>query len=247
MAGFCDDRSAGSRREKALWPIGLEHAAKASHKRPMTPSRNSASPLTETLSSSQRKALAARAMRRCWTITGTMIAASGLLLAAACAPSRPAPAPAPAPAPTPAPAPAPAVTPQHSIADWADLPATPGTWTYRADGNVTRALFGTTQSGAQFTMACEKASRQIRLWRAGSPGSVAETGMTIATTSTTRTVPGAIQSGQIPQLVASLSPNDSLIDAIVFSRGHFAVGVTGMPLLVMPSWGEVARVAQDCR
>ena len=85
------------------------------------------------------------------------------------------------------------------------------------------------------------------MWRAGSPASVAETGMTIATTSTTRTVPGAIQSGQIPQLVASLSPNDSLIDAIVFSRGHFAVGVTGMPLLVMPSWGEVARVAQDCR
>lgn len=177
-----------------------------------------------------------------------MIAASGLFLAAACAPTRPAPAPAPAPAPEPTPTTTPApVTPQHSIANWADVPVTHGTWTYRSNGDVTRALFGTTESGAQFTMACEKGSRQIRVWRAGSPASAADTGMTIATTSATRTVPAAIQAGQIPQLVASLSPNDSLIDAIVFSRGHFAVGVTGLPLLVMPSWGEVARVAQDCR
>ncbi|QNE04003.1 hypothetical protein [Croceicoccus marinus] len=214
----------------------------------MTPTRKSSPAPVDTLSSAQRESLAAGAMRRCWAITGTMIAASGLFLAAACAPTRPAPAPVPAPAPTPAPTTTPApVTPQHSIANWADVPVTPGTWTYRADGDVTRALFGTTQGGAQFTMACEKGSRQIRLWRAGSPASAAQTGMTIATTSDTRTVPAAVQAGQMPQLVASLSPGDSLIDAIVFSRGHFAVGVSGLPLLVMPSWGEVARVAQDCR
>ncbi|MGE9295719.1 MAG: hypothetical protein ACQKBV_05470 [Puniceicoccales bacterium] len=216
---------------------------KASHKQTMTPSRNSLSPVSAVPETARRKAAAA-AMRRCWTLAGTMIAGTGLALTAACAPTPPPPVPAPSPAPTPAPAPTPV---QRTIADWQDAPVTPGTWAYRADGNVTRALFGTTQTGAQFTLACEKPSRQIRLWRAGSPANAAETGMTVATTSTTRTVPAAVQSGASPQLVASLSPNDSLVDAIVFSRGKFAVSVSGQTLLVMPSWAEVARVVQDCR
>lgn len=210
----------------------------------MTPRCNSRSTFAPLLSDAQRKAFAVDAMRRCWKFTGMLIAASALVLIPACAPPRPEPAPAPTPGPSPAAAPS---QPQQSIANWETAPTTPGTWTYRSDGNVTRALFGTTQSGTQFTMACEKANRQVRLWRAGTAASPADTNMTIATTSSTRTIPAAVQTGVAPQLAASLSPSDSIIDAMVFSRGRFAVAAKGLPLLVMPSWAEMARVAQDCR
>ena len=48
-------------------------------------------------------------------------------------------------------------------------------------------------------------------------------------------------------LTARLNPGDPVLDAMVFSRGRFAVEAPGTPLLVVPAWPEPARVIEDCR
>jgi hypothetical protein len=38
-----------------------------------------------------------------------------------------------------------------------------------------------------------------------------------------------------------------LLDAMVFSRGRFAISMPGSPALVVPAGTEVAHVVEDCR
>lgn len=45
----------------------------------------------------------------------------------------------------------------------------------------------------------------------------------------------------------ALRPNDPILDALAFSRGRFAIEVTGQPTLYLPSWPELSRVVEDCR
>ncbi|WP_299307044.1 hypothetical protein [uncultured Croceicoccus sp.] len=185
-----------------------------------------------------RRKQAARAMRRCWTMTGAAVLLTGLGLAA-CAPTVREPAPtAPAPAPSPVPAPLPPVAVPD---DWRDAPISAGEWTYRADANATRALFGS--DVADFVMACEPGNRQIKLWRM-TPDARATT-MTITTTSQTKML--TAQPAANGQVVATLAPHDPIIDAMIFSRGRFAVAAPGTRTLYMPTWAEIARVAEDCR
>jgi hypothetical protein len=69
--------------------------------------------------------------------------------------------------------------------------------------------------------------------------------LTFRTSTTART----LQARSGPSgLTALLPASDPLLDAIVFSRGRFAVeaGMT-MPPLVVPAWPEPARVLEDCR
>lgn len=144
-----------------------------------------------------------------------------------------APAPAPAPAPTPSPTPPP---PSPSFAgDWMDAPLTPGDWRYteRAatfaapDGSpllVLRCTGGTvaferagTSTAQSFVLRSETASRSLSPTSAGGWTS------------------------------ASLPAQDSLLDAIAFSKGRFAVENAGLPTLYIPSYPEVTRVIEDCR
>ena len=46
---------------------------------------------------------------------------------------------------------------------------------------------------------------------------------------------------------ASVPARDPLLDAMAFSRGRFAVEVSGGPTLVVPAYPEVTRVIEDCR
>jgi len=157
-------------------------------------------------------------------------------------PQPPAPRPAPAASPTPAPVQRPAqpVTPSSTIlAAWADASLSPGRWTYQPGrGAASRAWFGPANAPS-FQVACE-AGRSIAMTRTGAaPG-----GLTIRTSSTARTIPGAAG----PQgLRAQIPAGDPLLDAIAFSRGRFAVEAPGAPPLVIPAWPELARVVEDCR
>ena len=68
--------------------------------------------------------------------------------------------------------------------------------------------------------------------------------MTISTSTMTRPMvaePGAAS------LVAALVARDSLLDAIAFSRGRFAIEAEGLDPLYVPSWPEMSRVIEDCR
>ena len=158
----------------------------------------------------------------------------------ACVPQPVAPPAPPAPAPV-RPQPTPAAVPTSS--DWRDWPRTPGTWTYRRGAGGSLALFGPAGGDALLTLRCDRAGRQIILSRAGSvPGP-----LTIRTTSTTRTLAPRPTGATPPSVATALAANDSLLDAMGFSRGHFVVQQAGAPTLVVPAWAEIERVTEDCR
>jgi hypothetical protein len=161
--------------------------------------------------------------------SGRIAALAALLATASCVPKQEKPAPEPVaqrPAP-PAPAPAPPAAPPPAPG-WEDAALAPGDWTYRADSAGSEALYGA--GTPLFSVRCEASSRRVALSRPGAGEIV------VRTTSTERSLASA-----------PLAANDPLLDAIVFSRGRFAVEASGQARLVIPSWPEPARVIEDCR
>jgi hypothetical protein len=150
---------------------------------------------------------------------------------------------APPPPRTVAPTPAPAPRPAPIAADWRDWPYSPGTWVYRRDARGSIALFGPANADASLTLRCDTAARQVYLSRAGTT----PTPLTIRTSSMTRAVSVQPTGGTPPYVAAALMPNDSLLEAMGFSRGRFVVQQAGLPPLVVPSWAEIERVTEDCR
>ena len=139
--------------------------------------------------------------------------------------------------------PAPAPRPVPIAADWRDWPYSPGTWVYRRDARGSIALFGPANADASLTLRCDTAARQVYLSRAGSTA----TPLTIRTSSVTRAVSVQPTGGTPPYVAAALMPNDSLLEAMGFSRGRFVVQQPGLPPLVVPAWAEIERVTEDCR
>ncbi|MBX3563406.1 MAG: hypothetical protein KF730_02400 [Sphingomonas sp.] len=173
------------------------------------------------------------------------LASSALLALASCSTPEVAPAPAPPaplPAPTPAPAPRPAPTPALG-ADWRDWPLTPGTWAYRQDGRGSIALFGRAGTDADLTLRCDRGRGQLYLSRAGEGFAT----LTVRTSTDRKAIPVTSTGGVPPYMAAELTPRDSLVDSMGFSRGRFVVQASGMPDLVLPAWPEILRVAEDCR
>lgn len=164
-----------------------------------------------------------------------------LLLVAGCATER---KPPPRPVPTAAPRPVPPPAPVRAPADWRDAPATPGDWTYQS-GPVTMARFGTMGTSPLLSLTCDRAGGAIVLNRAGAAaGSLP---MTIVTTTLTRQFSAMPVAAAAPTLAVSFTPRDPMLDAMAFSRGRFAVEVSGLPTLYLPAWPEVGRVIEDCR
>lgn len=126
-----------------------------------------------------------------------------------------------------------------------DAPATVGDWSYRTASTGGTAVFGDPQSGARFSLRCDRNARVVSLWRArqGAGGAT----MTLRSESQMRNLPAAPTAGQVPGLEARLPASDRLLDAIAFSKGRFAVEASGAPALYLPSWAEVTRVIEDCR
>jgi hypothetical protein len=124
--------------------------------------------------------------------------------------------------------------------DWRDWPLTPGTWSYARDPRGSVARFGMPGATAVVTLRCDLAARRVYLSRTGS----AAAALTLRTSSTTRVVPVQPDASGV---VAALTPNDPLLDAIGFSRGRFTVEQPGAVPLVLPAWAEIERVTEDCR
>lgn len=164
---------------------------------------------------------------------------------AACVPapdSTPAPAPAPTPVQTTPPAPPP---PAPAVENWIDQPRTPGDWRYRADTNGGMALYGENASETRFSIRCDRSANQIILTRAGQVQG--QSGMTIRTETTDRTLAVRPGDGGQPTTVASVSVRDPLLDAMAITRGRFAVEVPGLSTIYLPPWAEVSHVIEECR
>jgi hypothetical protein len=168
-----------------------------------------------------------------------------MTLALASCVGAPAPPPPPPPAPRPVPIPTPTPTPTLLAADWRDWPLTPGNWVYRQDARGSIALFGQPGLDATLTLRCDRQAAMVYLSRQGAAAGIVP--MTIRTTSALRTLSATPSGGATPYLVVTLTPRDSLLDAMGFSRGRFVVQQPGYPTLVVPAWAEILRVTEDCR
>jgi hypothetical protein len=136
--------------------------------------------------------------------------------------------------------PEPAASPARSGADWVDKPLSAGDWSYRAEPRGSVALYGTQGLPASFSLRCDRGTGQIALSR-GVPGGAR---MTVRATSGLKAFSAQADAGRT---VAALSPQDTHLDAMIYSRGRFLVEVDGAEDAILPSWPEIARVVEDCR
>ena len=123
--------------------------------------------------------------------------------------------------------------------------ATPveGNWTYMPLTGGSEASFVNVTGQAQLTISCTRATRQVTIAK---PATGAAPFLTVWTTAETRALPASYNpaTGKLSATVAAFDP---FLDAIAFSRGRFALSVSGQAALVVPSWAEPARVVEDCR
>lgn len=99
-------------------------------------------------------------------------------------------------------------------------------------------------AGDALVLRCERAGA-ITLQAAGRASGPRP--MTITTTSTVRALSAAPLPGPEAALGVTLPARDPLFDAMIFSRGRFAVEAPGLAPLYVPSWPEISRVVEDCR
>lgn len=171
---------------------------------------------------------------------------------ASCVPSPPEPAPAPVAVPTfaPAPEPTPVYTPppmpEPTYSHWLDAPQTPGDWFYEALAPYSYAAFGPAPKQPIAAFRCDRPRRIVSIGRSSS--SLAAKPLTIRTETQSRTFIAEPRQGSVEHLLAiDLPADDPLLDAIAFSKGRFAIEVTGEPTLYLPAWPEINRVIDDCR
>lgn len=174
--------------------------------------------------------------------------AAALALAAIASCSAPPPPPRQVARPMPAPRPIyrpPPVVPAVPAPDWRDRSITPGVWRWGLTGGASAASFGTGTSGPLLEFRCDRTSGTVLMIR---PGAASEaTATKVTTTSAARSLIAQPLPGPTPQLAVPIPARDPLLDAIVFSRGRFAVETQGLSPLYVPNWPEVARVVEDCR
>ncbi|WP_226018629.1 hypothetical protein [Novosphingobium sp. FKTRR1] len=205
---------------------------------------------------------------------GGCVALSQLASCVAPAPEPPRPAPRPLPRPAPAPqqrpAPLPAPPPVQQIrpaaplpsgnaapVDWHDAPLADGIWRYRAEPGGSLAAFVTPAGQTVLSLRCNRAERTVAISRSGIAAPAQQDPAQSSTGAVATAVPASISAStqqrrltasyRAPALVITLPAQDSLLDALAFSRGRFAVDIYGTTMLVVPAWSEVARVVEDCR
>lgn len=169
-------------------------------------------------------------------------ALSALLASCASPPPPPPPRPVPRPQPSYTPPPPP---PVQAAPDWRDRPITPGDWRWNRIGGASSARFGPGPGGALLEFRCDRSANAVLLIVGGAANG--PTPITVTTTGTARALTGQPLGGGQSALVVALPVRDALLDAIVFSRGRFAVEARGLAPVYAPTWPEIARVIEDCR
>lgn len=167
------------------------------------------------------------------------------LLGACVAPSERTQPPAPRPAPaTPTPPP---TSPAPASTEWQYRPATPGDWSYRAEGAGSAARFGAASGPAMLSIGCDMAGHRISVARSGAGSGPMTIRTSYGAVSWPASTTTSTTASTTTQTIATRAANDSVLDQIAYSRGHFSVEVQGLPPLILPAWAEVARVVEDCR
>jgi hypothetical protein len=140
--------------------------------------------------------------------------------------------------------PSPTTTAQRPTGDWTDWPLSLGDWVYRRDDRGSIALFGVAGNDATVTLRCDKTRGRIYLARSGAGASGK---MVVRSSSTLKELATSPTGGALPYLASEIVPTDPILDAVVYSRGRFALEVDGQLPIAIPSWAEIGRVVEDCR
>ncbi len=109
------------------------------------------------------------------------------------------------------------------------------------EGELSVARF----DGGTLVLACNREAGKVSMSRRGTASGLVP--MTILTSSGERSITATASPGPPPHVGASFPARDSILDAMAFSRGRFAVETAGMATLYVPSWPEISRVIEDCR
>jgi hypothetical protein len=118
-----------------------------------------------------------------------------------------------------------------------------GNWTYAPTSDGSQATFANATGQAQLTIHCTRSTRRISIQK---PAPSASPSMWIWTSSEKKSVPATYDSAS-GRVVADFAPYDPLLDAIASSRGRIGFSTSGLEALVVPPWGDVGRVIEDCR
>ena len=130
-----------------------------------------------------------------------------------------------------------------TAADYSYSPISPGAWTYRTVTGGSEATFVDGTNTARMVVACGKVTRLVTLSKiSGAPAAT----LSFWASSAMRDLPARFDLNS-KRVITQVNASDSLLDALVFSRGRFAVSMPGAPALVVPAGTEVAHVVEDCR
>jgi hypothetical protein len=137
----------------------------------------------------------------------------------------------------------PAIAQTPAVPDYSGARIAEGNWTQAAIAGGVEAQFRNSAGQPQLYLTCLRASRQVVIAR---PGSTAAPFLQVWTSSASRNLPASFNpaTGRISATLAAMDP---LLDAMAMSRGRIAVGVARMPASVVPAWGEISRVVEECR
>ena len=112
-------------------------------------------------------------------------------------------------------------------------------------GGRSTATFTAATGAAIVTLACDRTQNRVLFSRRGD--AAAALPLAVATTSTSRPMLSDPTFKGSGWLVVPIATSDSLLDALAFSRGRFALETAGQETLYLPAWPEISRVVEDCR
>ncbi|HEX5237899.1 MAG TPA: hypothetical protein VFW39_05485 [Sphingomicrobium sp.] len=118
-----------------------------------------------------------------------------------------------------------------------------GAWTYSPTSDGSLATFVDAQSQPQVTIHCTRATRRVTISK---PVAATSPFLWIWTSAETKSVP-AIYDAANARVTAEFAPFDPMLDAIASSRGRIGFSTSGLAATIVPPWGEVGRVIEDCR
>lgn len=135
------------------------------------------------------------------------------------------------------------VAPVAAALDFANAPATAGSWGYQLAPGGSSARFVDTGAIGRLTIECTRATRRVNI---SQTSAVPSATLLVWTSSLSRGLAARFEPNAM-RVTAQLAAMDPLLDAIAFSRGRIAVQLAGSSPLVVPAAPEAARVIEDCR
>ncbi|HEY8593158.1 MAG TPA: hypothetical protein VIL42_09900 [Sphingomicrobium sp.] len=118
-----------------------------------------------------------------------------------------------------------------------------GNWRYGPTATGSEAAFVTAAGGPQLILRCTRATRRIAIIK---PAPAAAPNLWVWTSLQARSVSATFDAAT-GRASAELTAFDGLFDAMASSRGRIGFSTPGTTPLVVPAWGEVARLVEDCR